>query len=370
MSDAYCPNWKYNNVIVGYLMKIHAAVETVNLLSLPIDIEEKLKKESILKTVHYSTKIEGNTLNLDEVHHAIENGIGKWADRKDVREVRNYYDALLFLEKKASRDAPVTQEFIRELHAIIDAKTPGKMKKRTPYRDGQNVIRDSGSGGIVYLPPEAKDVPALMEKLAEWIENKENSHIPIPITAAVASYQLVTIHPFWDGNGRTARALATYILKRGNYDLKGFYSMEEFYDKDIQRYYDSLQMGLHHNYYFGRNNADLTPWITYFLEVMADIFERVNKKVNSLYYETSDRPKLFDVLDKRERWVANFILRKGAIRVVDMTDHFKIDKKTAMNWLKAWEEKGFVKRKSLAKKRYIEFILEENIRNNLMPVGK
>ena len=62
--------------------------------------------------------------------------------------------------------------------------------------------------------------------------------------------------------------------------------------------------------------------------------------------------------------------RKGAIRVVDMTNHFKIDKKTAMNWLKAWEEKGFVKRKSLAKKRYIEFILEENIRNNLMPVGK
>ncbi len=72
MNNDYWPKWEYNNVIVDYLMKIYAAVKTVNLLNLPMDIEEKLKKESILKTVHYSTKIEGNALGLDEVHDVIE----------------------------------------------------------------------------------------------------------------------------------------------------------------------------------------------------------------------------------------------------------------------------------------------------------
>ena len=72
MKDRYLPRWQYSNVIVDYLMKIHAAVKTVDLLNLPIDIEEKLKKESILKTVHYSTKIEGNSLNLDQIHDALE----------------------------------------------------------------------------------------------------------------------------------------------------------------------------------------------------------------------------------------------------------------------------------------------------------
>ncbi|MCP4153485.1 MAG: Fic family protein [bacterium] len=359
MSANYNPKWKYDNLIVDYLMKIHAAVKSVELLSLPLNIEDKLKRENIFRRVHYSTKIEGNQLSLDEVCDVIDNGGSKRAGKKDVNEVRNYYNALLFLDKKAAKQAAVTRDFIRELHAVIDANPTGRRAEKTPYRDGQNVIRDSSGGGIVYMPPEAADVPELMSALVNWIEKKENVSFPIPIVAAVASYQLLTIHPFRDGNGRTARALATYILKRGNYDLKGFYSMEEFYDKDIQRYYGSLQMGLHHNYYFGRNNADITPWITYFLEVMADVFDRVNRRVNSLYYETVDMPDLFEVLDKRERWVANFILRKGVIGSADVAGHFNIDRKTAMNWLKAWEENRFLKRKKNSSKRYIEFLLDD-----------
>ena len=62
-----------------------------------------------------------------------------------------------------------------------------------------------------------------------------------------------------------------------------FDKIEKFYDKDIERYYDSLQMGLNHNYHSGRNDADLTQWITYFIEVMVDVFERVSKDVKVLY---------------------------------------------------------------------------------------
>lgn len=133
--------------------------------------------------------------------------------------------------------------------------------------------------------------------------------------------------------------------------------MEEFYDKDIDRYYSSLQMGLNHNYYFGRNEADLTAWITYFLEVMAEVFERVSKKVAEIYKQGKDKNTLFDTLDKRERWVANYIKEKGFIKTKDIVSYFKIDKKTARNWIEIWIKEGFIEQKNSSQKRNIEYIL-------------
>lgn len=354
--SSFEPKWKYNNKIVENLMRIHAAREIVMLLELPLDIEEKLKKESTLKTVHYSTKIEGNNLSLEEVIDAIEDNTSK-SDTKDVQEVRNYYNALLYLERKTENKHRVNEDFIRELHSIIEVRHIGGRQKGTAYRDGQNAVRDSITGQIAYLPPEAKDVSVLMKALAEWIENSHE--LSAPIVSAIAAYQLVTIHPFWDGNGRTARALATYILKRSSYDLKGFFSMEEFYDKDIERYYDSLQMNLNHNYYFGRNEADITQWITYFLDVMVEVFEKVSKRVSTLFKEGKPKEALSDMLDKRQRVVTNHILKKGAIMTKDVASYFRIDKKTARIWLENWEKSGFVTKKNVLQKRNIEYILTE-----------
>lgn len=344
-------------------MKINGAREVVTLLNLPLDIEEKLKKESIIKTVHYSTKIEGNGLNLDEVYDALENK--RHSDQKDIQEVRNYYKALIFLEKKVDKNAKVTEDFIRELHSIIEIQHTGRKALKTPYREGQNVIKDSMSGDIVYMPPEYSDVPVLMRELVQWIEEKDNQDIPTPIKAAIAAYQLVTIHPFWDGNGRTARALATYILKKGEYDLKGFYSMEEFYDKDIARYYDSLQMSLHHNYYFGRNDADLTQWITYFLEVMVEVFEKVSKRVEALYKENSPQGIADNIIDKRQRWIINTINQKGFINSKDVADRFKIDTKTARIWLKGWVDDNFLQLRDPLKQRNVEYILSDKFINKI-----
>ena len=76
---------------------------------------------------------------------------------------------------------------------------------------GQNVIRDSRSRGIVYMPPEAKDVPDLMKELVAWISSTERKELPCPLRAGIAHYQFATIHPYYDGNGRTARLLTTLI---------------------------------------------------------------------------------------------------------------------------------------------------------------
>ena len=86
--------WNYTNKLVNDLIKINKAKEVVDLLELPISIEEEIKKETIAKRVHYSTKIEGNSLNLNEVKNAITGNDN--SHERNVLEVRNYYNALIY----------------------------------------------------------------------------------------------------------------------------------------------------------------------------------------------------------------------------------------------------------------------------------
>lgn len=141
--------------------------------------------------------------------------------------------------------------------------------------------------------------------------------------------------------------------------------MEEFYNKDINKYYNSLQMGLHHNFYFGRNNADITEWLEYFISIMADTFELVCNRVKEIYINTKEEISIIDTLDKMQRWVANFIKNNGKIKAKDIVTHFKINLDTANNWIKKWIDKGFLERYNDIQKRNIDYILTEKYRNNL-----
>ncbi len=82
--------------------------------------------------------------------------------------------------------------------------------------------------------------------------------MPVPVIAALAHYQFATIHPYYDGNGRTARLLTTLILHKAGYGLKGIYSLEEYYSRNFDGYYYALAVGGSHNYYMGREKADVS----------------------------------------------------------------------------------------------------------------
>lgn len=352
--------WNYTNKIVNDLLKINRAKEVVDLLELPLSIEEEIKKESIAKRVHYSTKIEGNNLNLNEVKDVIENK--KDSHERNVLEVRNYFNALMYLNKEAEDNNTITEDLIFKVHNLVSGK---HLTYKNSYREDQNIVADSLSGTIVYMPPEAKDVSSLMKQMIKEFNSKDTKDTPIPIKAGILAYEFVTIHPFWDGNGRCSRLLATYILKAHNYDLKGFYVMEEFYDKNIEEYYSSLQMGLHHNFYFGRNEADITQWLEYFISTMADTFEEVGNRVKEIYKKSKEEISIIDTLDKRERWVANYIINSNKIKAKDIANHFKINIDTANNWIKKWIEKDFLKRLDDKQIRNVDYILTEKYLKNL-----
>jgi Fic family protein len=215
---------------------------------------------------------------------------------------------LIKMEEWTAGRGEFNEDLIKRLHAVVDK---GKRAKPTPYRAGQNVIRDSESGRMVYMPPEAKDVPGLMAAMVSWVRAAQKKQIPAPIIAALLHYQFVTIHPYYDGNGRTARLLSTFILQRDGYGLNGFFSMEEHHALNLKQYYDSLALHHHHNYYEGRVDADLSPWLSYFVKLLAGVFDQAKKEVIKFSKTLVNRePVELRKLDHRQRVVLSLFSNK------------------------------------------------------------
>ena len=340
--------YTFTPAIVRMLMEIEAARQAVQLTILPPAVAEALRQTARLRATHYSTRIEGNRLTLAEAEQAVMAGRHFPGRERDVREVENYYRALHQVEAWAESNVPISEDLIRKLHALVFT---GPRSRSTPYRDGQNVIRDAATGAIVYLPPQTADVPSLMADLVAWIAQAEGEGVPAPVIAGLAHYQFVTIHPFFDGNGRTARALATLILYKHGYDLGRFYSLEEAYVADLPAYYVALQTHPHHNYYEGRADADLTGWLAYFLDAMATTFRRVAQEVRGKAGQSAvPEPAALRRLDRRARLVLGLFTRQETITAVDVARALGLSPRSARDLLAAWVTDGWLEMADPARK--------------------
>ncbi len=340
MPIKFKPFFSITSKIARDLIRIEAAKERILHLPLTPTILASLRETARLFTTHYSTMIEGNRLDPQEIEKVLKHE-GHFPGReRDEKEVKGYYAALQGVEQWAAKQAPVTEIIIRTIHALVMAGGRRKIKP-TPYRKGQNVIRDGRTRTIVYMPPEAKDVPGLMEGMVQWI--REGHGFPCPIIAAVAHYQFATVHPYFDGNGRTARLLTTLILHLGGYDLKGLYSLEEYYARSLDAYYQAISIGPSHNYYMGRAEADITPWIEYFVEGMAIAFENVLKRMNAPEnHGGKDRELLLRKLDPKQRKVLELFTAYETVTSHQIGELFGFKSRTASALCKKWVESGFL----------------------------
>lgn len=356
------PKFKYTDNIVSDLGKIERYRTMLDMSRIAPSIETKFREQAKLKMTHFSTKIEGNPLSLEQVNKIIKEKDHIFKHRSEL-EVRNYWDALDFLEEQKKLNMPIDEKFIKSLHAIIENINPGRRPKESKYRDPTPpgvlfAVYDNITGEPDYIPPEANDVPVLMKNLVKWILKEDI--LPIPIKAAILSYQFLTIHPFDDGNGRTARALATYLLSIYGFDMKGFYSMEEFYAMDLDGYYKNIQMNLPVLYYDGRNNPpNLAPWIEYFVRIMALAFEKVAKEVMNTRFELDEDTKM-DGLGKRDRILLKYMLdrKNQAIKPKEIADLFGVTPRAISKWAKAWVAIGLLEPAS-GEKRITSYVLGE-----------
>ncbi|MFZ4616629.1 MAG: Fic family protein [Rectinemataceae bacterium] len=199
----------------------------------PPAVVKKLEEQFRLEWTYNSNAIEGNTLNLRETELVLNRGltIGKKSLREHF-EVLNHAEAISMLEYFISRKKDLTEELVLALHRLI-------LKNIDDAEAGQYRQSNVMIVGAVHIPPQAVKVPRLMGELIAWYH--ENSRkIPAPELAAWIHYKFVNIHPFTDGNGRTARLLMNLILMRAGYppaviltvDRKKYFRVLKDADKD------------------------------------------------------------------------------------------------------------------------------------------
>ncbi len=341
MTEIWQPHYFITPQLARWLMEVESARVVVDQTVFSPVIEAEMRQRARIRATHYSTRIEGNRLTLEQAEQVIQQKDAAIQGRdRDVREVRNYWEGLLRVQDWAAQGRVLSEEMIRRIHALVEY---GTRARPTPYRDGQNVIRDLINGGIVYLPPEAKDVPGLMSELVNWVNQAEQENIPVPLIAGLAHYQFVTIHPYYDGNGRTARLLVTFLLHRGGYGMHGFFSLEEYHARDLEGYYRALIVHPNHNYYEGRATADLTSWLEYFIGLLASVFRLAKEEALTMKATPPNQESdLLRGFDHRARMVLGLFARQDMITVPQVAAVLGLSDRMVRNLMKDWAGQGWL----------------------------
>ena len=310
-------------------------------IELPQIIVNRLRKNSKKKSAYASNKIEGNPLTEAQANDAMESDEHKHF-LKPEQEVRNYYLALNLLEEKLKKREVFSRKLILEVQALVEkGASREKIGLRGPTPPGVLfAVYDSQTGVPEYIPPEYKDVPSLLDELVSYVNTTDDHPL---IIAAVVHYQLVTIHPFEDGNGRTARLMSGYILDYYGYGFNGVGSLEEYFAYDPDEYYESLQMGLPALYYSGRENPPHPEiWVNYYLRMM----ELYSKKVYELSVSSQQEDVLgsLSYLNAKEKALLVYLLEKRMLEFapVDIGKVLGVTNKTIINRCVKLTSTGFL----------------------------
>jgi Fic family protein len=339
-NNIFCPHFSITANIAQCLKEIDASKTNIENISFSPALLTSLREASKLLTVHYSTQIEGNILSGQQVKQVIVNNSRFVGRERDELEVRNYYRALGYVEQLASSRVPISENAIKTIAMLVN---DGRARRK-PYRKEQNVIRNSVTDAIIYMPPRANDVQQLMTNLVIWVnENIDKNLLPIPLIAGLAQYQFATIHPYFDGNGRTARLLASWILQKTDYGMNGIYSLDEYYAKDLPRYYGAFDVCQNHNYYDGRVEADVTPFLEYFCCGMAVAFRKVEtqakKQCNA---NTTDDGTNLKILLPEQRQALSILGNLEIVTAADIGRALHVSDRQAKAYCQRWVKSGFL----------------------------
>ena len=329
------------NGILKRISEIDENRFSLSTIELPAVTKNRLRKNSKKKSSYASNKIEGNPLTEQQANEAIDSDPHKHF-LKPEQEIRNYFMALNFLEEKLKKKEHLSQDMILKVQAIVEkGASKEKIGLRGPMPPGVLfAVYDSETGVPEYIPPEYTDIPVLLDELVEYVNTTDDHPL---IIAAVVHYQLVTIHPFEDGNGRTARLMSGYILDYYGYGFNGIGSLEEYFAYDPDEYYSSLQMGLPALYYSGRDNPPNPEiWINYFLKMMV----LYSKKVYELS-KASEEDELagsFSYLNTKEKEFLAFLLKKKLYEFtpIEVSRMIGVTNKTVINRCAKLVNQGFL----------------------------
>lgn len=329
-----------DNDILYSILNIERTKEKLNNVEIPLVLSNKFRKNTMKMSSYASNKIEGNPLTFNEAINAIEST--KRHLLKPEQEIRNYYLALELLNKKLDNMIPISLDLILEVQKIIcDGLSEEKIGIRGEMPPGFLFAVWNSEKTPSYIPPEASEVKSLLDEMIDYINNSDDHPL---IKAALIHYLIVTIHPFEDGNGRTARIISNYYLALYGYSFKNVGSLEEYISYDIEDYYNSLQMGLPVLYYDGRNNPPhIEIWIKYYLKII----NLYSSKVLSIALDETRKidSERIKALSNKAKAFLKYLTKHSitSFAPIDLSKAFKVTNRTIINWCTELTLNGYLK---------------------------
>lgn len=271
------------------------------------------------------------------------------ATRKDRQEVLNYLNVLENTGKLTKRTS-FREKDIPNIHRMITEDTLDNPDDCGVYRNRYVVVARRLTGEVLFRPPKNEAVPRLVSDLIGWVDSQEAKELDPVIEAGIAHYEFVRIHPFVDGNGRTARVLATLVLYQRGFDTKQFFCLDDYYDSDRQAYYRALQS-------VDQKTLDLTGWLEYFAEGVNVSIGAVKQRVVGLSSERLRKAERGQIaLTERQMRIVEFINQRGKITNRDVRDMFTLSDQGALQELKKLV--GLEVIKSEGKGRGLHYVLQ------------
>lgn len=317
------PKYHLTKDIVGLLTEIEANMTFINTINIPLELEQNIRKSSIMRSALFSSRIEGNTLTTAEVQSFSDLSSD---DQRNV-EVSNLYKVIekLLSDFPGKKKKITTAEILRwqkyTMEGILFDEYSGR------FRKGHEGVFDS-MGNVVYLAPAPQYVSELMKKLLLFSNSRREKIIPIK--AVLAHLIFEKIHPFVDGNGRVGRLLQMAILSMNGYGMKGLTVVEEEIDKNRQSYYRAIQ---------GSTGANSQP----FVELMLEFIRNASLKAKDQLVLRAKNYSVLDLLHPRQKEIVLIISEQKMISFESLKRRFlKVSDRQIAYDLNILIKKGYI----------------------------
>ena len=315
------PKYTITDKILNNLTGIIAAREIIEQAYLIPKWEARLRREALLRNTHSSTAIEGNKLSLKQVE-ALSLGKDVTATNKDKQEVSNYIEALENIPKLSEKGKMKVADLLN-IHKILTkgvmqtAADSGTFRNRQVFVGKRILDGTTFKDVIEYMPPKTEEVPQLIQEFIHWFNLDKTWEINPVLLAGIVHYEIARIHPFIDGNGRTARLLATLILYLSGFDHRRIFALDDYYDRDRQAYYAALKTAQ-------QNNGDITQWLEYFTQGVVYSVKEAKDSVLKVGSKKKGIKGAQIALTQKQMKIVEYININGKVTNKDLQGLFKI----------------------------------------------
>ena len=255
------------------LAKVDAMASVIRNIPIPPYVQSRLDNLNMVRAVRGTTGIEGTEVSEEEVEEILRAPAGQQvlprSRARDEQEVRNANEVMGYVAERLSVEptGPLTEDLVRDFHRTITQDIGYPHNTLGEYRT--HLVRAGN-----YIPPgNVERIRGLMSELVRWLYSAPAIDWHPVIRAVVGHFYVIAIHPFGDGNGRTARAVESYLLYQAGVNARGYYSLANYYYRHREEYISTLDHVLF------ESDPDLTPFVMFALRGLDGELETVHREV-------------------------------------------------------------------------------------------